>query len=122
MVSVYMIVQNNFYQNWTSDIYTSEITARSSPKSFYKAEDLETFLGKSFENSNNEELMKELCILDLQPPVRLPVTGITDDSPWPQTPTGIAVITVGAFLLVALVFCLICCTCVCCLREEKEKE
>ena len=113
-----MIVQNNFYQNWTSDIYTSEITAKSSPKSFYKADDLRTFLSRSL---NNEELMEELCILDMRLVSSFITAGGTEE-PWPESPTGIAVITVGAFLLVALVFCLTCCICVCCLREEKEKE
>ena len=122
MISVYMIVQNNFYQNWTSDIYTSEITAKSSPKSFYKADDLKGFLSESFENPNNEELMEELCVLDMRTQGSLVSRGVTADETWPESTTGIAVITVGAFLLVALAFCLTCCICVCCLREEKEKE
>lgn len=117
-----MIVQNNFYQNWTSDIYTSELTAKSSPKSFYKADDLKTFLSESFGNPDNEELMEELCILDMRLVGGIMSGEITGDETWPESPTGIAVITVGAFLLVALVFCLTCCICVCCLREEKEKE
>lgn len=119
-----MIVQNNFYQNWTSDIYTSEITARSSPKSFYRAEDVATFLDESLKNPSNEELMEELCILDFELPYTTVTDGIVSEesTSWPESPTGIAVITVAAFLLVALVFCLTCCICVCCLREEKEKE
>ena len=117
-----MIVQNNFYQNWTSDIYASEIAAKSSPKSFYKADDLQDFLEASLNKPSNEELINNLCILNLN--LLEAVTGqeITGDEPWPETPTGIAVITVGAFLVVALIFCLTCCLCVCCLREEKEKE
>ena len=112
-----MIVQNNFYQNWTSDIYTSEITAKSSPKSFYKADDLNMFLRESL----TEELIEELCILETRLMTN-PITAEVTDEVWPESPTGIAVITVGAFLLVALIFCLTCCICVCCLREEKEKE
>lgn len=118
-----MIVQNNFYQNWTSDIYTSEIAARSSPKSFYKADDVRTFLNKSLENPNNQELKDKLCILDLRTEIRDQSTLPPEDgTTWPESATGIAVITVGAFLLLALIFCLTCCICVCCLREEKEKE
>ena len=117
-----MIVQNNFYQNWTSDIYTSEIAAKSSPKSFYKADDLNDFLMASLDNPNNEELTSDLCIQNLIPVEAVMGQAIAEDEPWPETPTGIAVITVGAFLVAALVFCLTCCLCVCCLREEKEKE
>lgn len=126
MVSVYMIVQNNFYQNWTSDIYTSERAARTSPKSFYKSEDVRIFLNKSLENPENEKLKKELCILNMEVCERNLGSVVGNDgeesTTWPQSTTGIAVITVGAFLLVALLFCLTCCICVCCLREEKEKE
>lgn len=125
VVSVYMIVQSNFYQNWTSDSYTSETAARSLPKSFYKGEDIKTFLNRTLEKQNNEELRKELCVVGLETLDNLissEITGDEDSTTWPQSATGIAVITVAAFLLVALLFCLTCCICVCCLREEKEKE
>lgn len=120
-----MIVQNNFYQNWTSEIYTSETAARSSPKSFYKADDVRMFLNQSLENPINQEIREELCILGMEtvPNVAGAPAFIPESTTeWPDSPTGIAVITVAAFLLVALMFCLICCLCVCCLREEKEKE
>jgi len=120
-----MIVQNNFYQNWTSDIYTSERAARTSPKSFYKSDDVRTFLNKSLENPENEKIKEELCISKLELVNDIVVGDFIsgeESTTWPESTTGIAVITVGAFSLVALLFCLTCCICVCCLREEKEKE
>lgn len=125
MISVYMISQNNFYQNWTSEIYPSEIAAISTPKSFYKGTDVRTFLNESLENPTNQEIREELCIMGLETlpeAVGAPAFIPESTTEWPESTTGIAVIAVAVFLLVALMFCLICCLCVCCLREEKEKE
>ena len=119
-VRVYMITQNNFYPNWTSELYTSDTVAVALAKNFYKGIDLENFLNTSRYDSTNAMLVEELCIRDLD--VRVATVPIEDSTEWPESTTGIAVITVSAFLLLSFLFCLICCICVCCLREEKEKE
>ena len=120
MVKVYMISQDNFYPNWTSESYTSAIVARTSPKYFYQGEDLKNFLNASIFNSTNTRLVDELCVKGAD--VR--VTNMPDERPtiWPESTIGIAVISVTSILLVLFLFCLICCVCVYCLREENEKE
>jgi len=118
VISVYMIVQNNFFPNWTSELYTSRNVAL--PKTFYKGEDLEDWLNTSRIDTNNARQVEELCIRHLD--VGRTQRPTEDSTTWPESTTGIAVITVSAFLLLSFLFCLICCICVCCLREEKEKE
>jgi len=120
VVKVYMISQDNFYPNWTSESYTSAIVARTSPKNFYQGEDLKNFLNTSIFNSTNTRLVDELCVKGAD--VR--VTNMPDECPtiWPESTIGIAVISVSSILLVLFLFCLICSVCVCCLREENEKE
>ena len=113
-----MISQNNFYPNWTSEVYTSYMIARSLAKGFYQGNDLKNFLNTSRFNSTNARLVEELCIVGAD------VRNEHDECPttWPESTIGIAVITVSAFLLLSFLFCLICCICVCCLREENKKE
>ena len=119
-VRVYMISQNSFFQNWTSELYISDTVAMTLTKNFYQGKDLESFLNASIYDSANTGLVEELCIRHVD--VRITVLPIEDSTTWPESTTGIAVITVSAFLLLSFLFCLICCICVCCLREEKEKE
>jgi len=120
VVRVYMISHNNFYLNWTSELYTSDIVARTSPKFFYQGENLNNFLNASISNSTNARLVDELCIKGAD----IRVTNISDESPtsWPESTIGIAVISVSVILLTLFLFCLICFVCVCCLQEENEKE
>jgi len=120
VVRVYMISQNNFFPNWTSELYTSDTVAMTLPKNFYQGKDLENFLNISIVDTNNARLVEELCIRHSD--VIIATAPIEDSTTWPESTTGIAVITVSAFLLLSFLFCLICCICVCCLREEKEKE
>jgi len=120
-ITVYTISQNNFYQNWTSEFYTSDTVASALMKHFYQGKDLKNFLNASIHDTNNMRLVEELCIrhVDVVIPTALPSEVSTI---WPESTIGIAVITVGAFLLLSFLFCLICCLCVCCCREAKEKE
>ena len=116
---VYMIIQNNFYPNWTSELYTSDTTAVNLMKNFYHGRDLEDFFNTSSHDSINAMLIEELCISAVIPPP-IPVSG--DPTIWPESAIGIAVIIVSVVLLLSLICCLICCICVCCVREDKEKE
>ena len=112
-----MISQNNFYPNWTSELYTSDTVARTLPKMFYKGEVLKNFLNTSKFDSINTRLVEELCIEDVD--VRL--MSVSDENPttWPESTIGIVVITVCAFLLLLFLMCWIC---VCCLRKAENKE
>ena len=110
---VYMIAQNNFYQNWTSELYTSDTVAITLTKKFYEGIVLVNFLNTSRNDSRNAELVEELCIRDFN--VTLTTFPEEESTTWSESTIGIVVITVGAFLLLSF------CICVCCLREEKEK-
>ena len=115
VVRVYMIRQNNFYPNWTSELYTSDTVARTLPKMFYKGEVLKNFLNTSKFDNTNTRLVEELCIVDVR------LMSVSDENPttWPESTIGIAVITVCAFLLLLFLICWIC---VCCLRKAENKE
>ena len=109
-----MITEDNFYQNWTSESYTSETRARELQKSFYQGIDIMEYLTVSLQHEGNRMLVDELCIKNLQ------VTGEDDATVWPQSATGITVITLGAFFLVTLIITIAIVSCVHHLKKKKK--